>query len=855
MASLAGDGKSRPVNRPDGEPETTVSRVMACPYVFRAQAPPAMAKEAMATPTRPQVRETWPAGGGGGGGGWMGVGSGERVASAYDLVEQMHYLYVRVVRARGLTAAASTVAGGGGCNPYVEVRLGNYRGTTRHHERKAAPEWNQVFAFSRERVQASVLEVFVRDKDAVAAVARDGYVGRVAFDVGEAPVRVPPDSPLAPQWYRLEDVGGGGGRAVQGEVMLAVWVGTQADEAFADAWHAGAASVRGGGDGVAAVQSTRSKVYVTPKLWYLRISVLEAQDVVPGAVAGAGGDKGRHGEAFVVVKVQVGGVTLRTKPCCRPTSPSWNEELVFVVAEPFDEPAVLVIEARAAHPGKDEIVSRAVLPLTLFERRLDRRGAAAATHTQSQWFSLEPFVHRPRHSPEEPAFAGRVHLRACLDGAYHVMDEPAMYASDTRPTARQLWRPPIGVLEVGVLGAQGLPPMKTAAEGGRGTTDAYCVAKYGHKWVRTRTVVDSSTPRWNEQYTWEVYDPCTVLTLAVFDNCNLGNGGGGGKDQRIGKVRIRLSTLEMDRVYTNAHRLVVLHPSGLRKNGDVCLAVRLTCLSLASVLRLYGEPLLPGAHYVHPFAVAQLDGLRRQAVGVVAARLGRAEPPLRREVVEYMLDAGSHLWSIRRSRANFLRATALLSGAAGAARWLADVCHWRSPATTILAHLLLVTFACFPELILPTAFLYASVAGAWSYRRRPRRPPQADAGLSCAEAAGADEFDEEADTFPTSRPDGVVRARYDRLRTVAGRIQAVVSDVATQGERVRSLLAWRDPRATAVFTAACLAAAVVAYATPPRVVALVAGLYLLRHPRFRSRMPSAAGNFFKRLPSRADTML
>jgi hypothetical protein len=30
--------------------------------------------------------------------------------------------------------------------------------------------------------------------------------------------------------------------------------------------------------------------------------------------------------------------------------------------------------------------------------------------------------------------------------------------------------------------------------------------------------------------------------------------------------------------------------------------------------------------------------------------------------------------SIRRSKANFLRATALLSGAAGAARRLADVC-------------------------------------------------------------------------------------------------------------------------------------------------------------------------------------
>uniref|UniRef100_J3LYU2 C2 domain-containing protein n=1 Tax=Oryza brachyantha TaxID=4533 RepID=J3LYU2_ORYBR len=718
---------------------------MAYPYVFRAQAPPATAKEAMAP--QPQVREPWPAGGGGGG--WMGVGSGERLASAYDLVEQMHYLYVRVVKAHGLPASAVA----GGCNPYVEVQLGNYRGTTRHYERNGAPEWNQVFAFSRERVQATVLEVFVRDKDG-STVARDGYVGKVTFDVGDVPARVPPDSPLAPQWYRLEDPrDGGGGRKVHGEVMLAVWVGTQADEAFADAWHADAASLRGGG-GVAAVQSTRSKVYVTPKLWYLRVSVLEAQDVVPGA-AGAGGEKGRHGEAFVV-KVQVGGMMLRTKPCCArgPTSLAWHEELVFVVAEPFDEPAVLIVEARS-HPGKDEIVGRAVLPLALFEKRLDRGGAAA----QSQWFSLEPFGHWLRTPTPAATFAGRVHLRACLEGAYHVMDEPTMYASDTRPTARQLWRPPIGVLEVGVLGAQGLAPMKTVD--GRGTTDAYCVAKYGQKWVRTRTVVDSCSPRWNEQYTWEVYDPCTVLTLAVFDNCHLGNAGGGGgnggavKDQRIGKVRIRLSTLEMDRVYTNAHQLAVLHPSGVRKNGDICLAVRLTCLSLSSVVRLYGRPLLPKMHYIQPFTVVQLDGLRRQAMSIVAARLNRAEPPLRREVVEYMLDADSHLWSIRRSKANFFRVTALLSGAASTVRWFVDVCHWRNPATTILVHLLFVTFTCFPELILPTMFLYMPMVGVWNYRRRPRRPPQVDVRLSCAEATNADELDEELDTFPTSRANDV----------------------------------------------------------------------------------------------------
>jgi len=152
-------------------------------------------------------------------------------------------------------------------------------------------------------------------------------------------------------------------------------------------------------------------------------------------------------------------------------------------------------------------------------------------------------------------------------------------------------------------------------------------------------------------------------------------------------------------------------------------------------------------------------------------------------------------------------------------------------------------------------FLYMFLIGLWNYRRRPRHPPHMDTKLSWAEAAHPDELDEEFDTFPTSRPQDVVYMRYDRLRSVAGRIQTVVGDMATQGERLQSLLSWRDPRATCLFVLFCLLAAVVLYVTPFRVVALVAGLYVLRHPRFRSRLPAVPSNFFRRLPSRADSML
>ncbi|CBI24847.3 unnamed protein product, partial [Vitis vinifera] len=473
-------------------------------------------------------------------------------------------------------------------------------------------------------------------------VGRDDYLGRVVFDMNEVPTRVPPDSPLAPQWYRLEDRRGEG--KVRGNIMLAVWLGTQADEAFSEAWHSDAASVHGEG-----VSSIRSKVYVSPKLWYLRVNVIEAQDIQPN-------DRSRVPEVFV--KAQVGSQVLRSKICpTRTTNPLWNEDLDRV------------------HPSKDDVLGRVSMPLTAFEKRLDHRPV------HSTWFHLEKFGFGTLEADrrKELKFSSRIHVRVCLEGGYHVLDESTMYISDQRPTARQLWKQPIGILEVGILGAQGLLPMKM--KDSRGSTDAYCVARYGQKW---------------------------------------------------------------------------------------------------------------GQFEIHELG-----------------RLGRAEPPLRKEVVEYMLDVDSHMWSMRRSKANFFRIMSLLSGVITMSRWFGNVCHWKNPITS----------------------------------------------LSWAEAVQPDELDEEFDTFPTSRSQDRVYMRYDRLRSVAGRIQTVVGDLATQGERFQSLLSWRDPRATSLFIMFCLCTALVLYMTPFRAVALVAGLYMLRHPRFRSKLPSIPNNFFKRLPPRTDSLL
>ncbi|XP_010460017.1 PREDICTED: FT-interacting protein 1-like [Camelina sativa] len=751
--------------------------------------------------------------------------SGDKTSSTYDLVEQMHYLYVSVVKARDLPVMDVS----GSLDPYVEVKLGNYKGLTKHLEKNSNPIWKQIFAFSKERLQSNLLEVTVKDKD---LLTKDDFLGRVQIDLTEVPLRVPPDSPLAPQWYRLEDKKGM--KTNRGEVMLAVWMGTQADESFPDAWHSDAHRVSHSN-----LSNTRSKVYFSPKLYYLRIHVMEAQDLVPS-------DKGRVPDA--IVKIHAGNQMRATRtPQMRTMNPQWHEELMFVVSEPFEDMVMVSVDDRIG-PGKDEILGRIFIPVRDVPVRQE-----VGKMPDPRWFNLQrhSMSMEEENEKRKEKFSSKILLRVCIEAGYHVLDESTHFSSDLQPSSKHLRKPSIGILELGILSARNLMPMK--AKDGR-MTDPYCVAKYGNKWVRTRTLLDALTPKWNEQYTWEVHDPCTVITIGVFDNGHV-NDGSDWKDQRIGKVRVRLSTLETDRVYTHYYPLLVLTPSGLKKNGELQLALRYTCTGFVNMMAQYGRPLLPKMHYIQPIPVRHIDLLRHQAMQIVATRLSRSEPPLRREVVEYMLDVDYHMFSLRRSKANFSRIMSLLSSVTLVCKWFNDICTWRNPITTCLVHVLFLILVCYPELILPTVFLYLFVIGMWNYRYRPRHPPHMDARVSQADNAHPDELDEEFDTFPTSRPADIVRMRYDRLRSVGGRVQTVVGDLATQGERIQALLSWRDPRATALFIVFALIWAVFIYVTPFQVIAIIIGLFMLRHPRFRSRMPSVPANFFKRLPAKSDMLL
>ncbi|RLN24758.1 protein QUIRKY-like [Panicum miliaceum] len=280
-------------------------------------------------------------------------------------------------------------------------------------------------------------------------------------------------------------------------------------------------------------------------------------------------------------------------------------------------------------------------------------------------------------------------------------------------------------------------------------------------------------------------------------------------------------------------------------------------------------------HYAQPLEEEQQDffsagetaaeannKLWLHAANILALRLDRMEPPLRREVVAYICNAESwnknSSWSMRRSKANFFRLMQVLAPLIRAARWSGDVISSKNPLATLLIHAVLVLALWFPELVLPLVLVYLVLVGVWNYRFRPRTPPYVSTRLSYVDTVHRDELDKEFDTVPSQADNSRLRMRYDRLRHVAGRVQVIAGDVATRFEKIESFFTWRDPRVTAMFMLFLPVAAAVAYFVPyKKILVALAGFYIMRHPRLRrgDKTPSIIVCFFGRSPSKVEELI
>ena len=144
----------------------------------------------------------------------------------------------------------------------------------------------------------------------------------------------------------------------------------------------------------------------------------------------------------------------------------------------------------------------------------------------------------------------------------------------------------------------------------------------------------------------------------------------------------------------------------------------------------------------------------------VVGHLSRSEPPLRQEIIQFMLDAKSHGFSMWKVRANWYRIINVATTVIVAVKWVDDTRSWRNLTSTILVHTLLVILSHHSN-----SFILRFVTSAWNYKFRSRGLLlHFDSKLSMFDTVEMDELDEEFDGMPSTRSPEVVQMRYDKLR-------------------------------------------------------------------------------------------
>eukprot|EP00997_Jenningsia_sp_PLL12_P005956 NODE_2497_length_916_cov_87.628604_g2052_i0.p1 GENE.NODE_2497_length_916_cov_87.628604_g2052_i0~~NODE_2497_length_916_cov_87.628604_g2052_i0.p1 ORF type:complete len:273 (+),score=45.69 NODE_2497_length_916_cov_87.628604_g2052_i0:38-856(+) len=106
----------------------------------------------------------------------------------------------------------------------------------------------------------------------------------------------------------------------------------------------------------------------------------------------------------------------------------------------------------------------------------------------------------------------------------------------------------------------------------------------------------------------------------------------------------------------------------------------------------------------------------------------------------------------------------------------------------------------------------------------------------------------------THNPVARMQSQLNDVRDTLSTVQNVLGDLASGGERFATLLQGDDPRASAVFSASMLCAALVVYVVPLRVLVSIGILAFLRPPFLKTPSPPAPVSFLLRLPIRLDTM-
>jgi len=572
--------------------------------------------------------------------------------------------------------------------------------------------------------------------------------------------------------------------------------------------------------------------FTEPPLQYLHVRLLEA-DL-------------REEAENVFAKVRFNGVKLDTVVRSKTKSPRWNEE--FIVGyhrpdgpqAPQDKPFVSIAVKKFCRARFNTTLADIKLPVSCvpcIDTEIDPEPLPTTWAAESNENMLQASM--------------------WFEQAYH---------NYTLPTVAQV---------TVVLGGVEIDP---AARGKRPPT-LHAVVQHSDRWVKQPLRPDADQVKDEDPIVFDVCEPSSVISVTVADLA---------ADNFFGMIRFRVSTLPTVNEWVTTQQTLYVRKEGrhsagatIHRVGRLTLRLRLDVPNFRWWCKAYTKP--PSAPKFRTAVYEKHRNLLvKQQNDAVATALKQPPMGIPRSISTIILHTRVEAFSMAECKVasnRFMGVWDRLQGAA--AQWRA-LCNWTDPLVTaavIFGWLCLIYFPTptFQALLLLCAI---SLARLWLHHSDnveqwlgvdpslfgqsqdvpspgpsspgPEDPPAAVAPPADAEDPAAPETDGVRGSQLSRNPSAILQAKLAFAFVGGMRVQRTITAVAALGEHCEAAIDGGDQTITALAFATVVVVFLLSWGGVLRHVLFVAGLFVLRPPRFRNDTPSALVCVLGRLPCRGD---
>ncbi|BDA41056.1 probable FT-interacting protein 3 [Coccomyxa sp. Obi] len=406
-----------------------------------------------------------------------------------------------------------------------------------------------------------------------------------------------------------------------------------------------------------------------------------------------------------------------------------------------------------------------------------------------------------------------------------------LYAQPAPPPSRPVAQQPLGMLQL-VIKAMDLE---------QGSDSCFCLLRCGPLWGRSTTQPSSSHLDFNWEVHTPIFDPGTVLQLALFKETGPRTSR---RTQMVGLLRLRLSSLATDTLHSTRLPLCASRRSGGERSATVSYFSRLR------LLRKYLSPPQPTGIYRHGLAGGDVRyALERETARITMRWLETSSPPIPRSVADCLLRSPQDMFLMSRTKAHWRRLSVWVEGGKRAGEGWAYLQTWDNPPATLGTMAGMTALCCYPHIIMSLAATALVLYMVFAYpsegvgEPRPMEPdPEAK------EDDDDDSGDKELQGTLVQR----LQARVENMQRIALKVQNALDEIASALERVRAVVCWADPTASAFFLIIAMAAALLISVLGLHTLVSFLLCWMLRPPFLRVPRPPPPYSFLLRLPNNAD---